>query len=407
MRAPFLIFIGLTPTRRDWLTVAAFGAALTVCYVVAGGEIESGWLARVSETGAALGCGSLTWLGVAGLWSVGERANRVQFGFRQALILPMFGLIGALIRPVFFNLPATTFDLHLYSFDGRLGFQASFWLGRIFERSVWIRGTAGLVYLALPVMPAIVAAAGWRQRRRLPFDPLFSFVVAGALCFPVLQICPGTGPKYAFPDSFPFHTPEAWTLVIRRIAVLDAPRNAIPSMHMTWALLACWCARPLSSWVQIFGGIFLGWTVLATLGFGEHYLCDLIVGCAFALFVSALVSRLPLFEPRRVQALVLGAVATVTWLLLLRTGALIAIPRVGAWTLVVGTVVASAWLEHRLVAANADAPGGRCSRIDSIGSLGPTITRSILSCLLVPVVPEPEYQIPGVEDCVSRSGGGR
>jgi hypothetical protein len=348
---PFVIFIGLAPARRDWLLVFTFSTALAMFYLVAGGGIASGWIAHAAEIGAALGCGSLASMGVIMLWSVGKRGTRARSGFLQALILPVFGLLGGLIMPVFWNRPATTFDLQLYSFDDRLGFQASFWLGRIFAQSAWIQYTAVLVYMALPLMPSIVAAAAWRQRRNLPFDPLVAFVIGGALCLPFFQICPGAGPKYAFPGVFPFHAPEALTIVIRRIAIPEAPRNAIPSMHVTWTLLACWCARPLSRWVQVFGGLFFTWTVLATLGLGEHYLCDLIVACAFALFIFALVCRVPLSEPRRREALVFGAVVTVGWLILLRTAALIAIPRAGAWTLAVGTVVGSAWLAHRLIAA--------------------------------------------------------
>jgi len=348
---PLFIFIGLAPARRDWLLVFAFSAALAVGYLAAGQGVESGWIAHTAEIGAALGCGSLAAMGVMMLWSAGERGVRARSGFQYALILPVFGMLGGLIMPVFWNRPATTFDLHLYSFDDRLGFQASFWLGRIFAQSAWIRDVATLVYLALPVMPAIVAAAAWRQRRSLPFDPLLSFVIGGVLCLPFFQICPGAGPKYAFPAVFPFHAPEAWALVIHRVAIPEAPRNAIPSMHLTWILLACWCARPLSRWIQVIGGMFLAWTVLATLGLGEHYLCDLIVACAFALFLSALACRLPLSEPRRRVALVFGAVVTVGWLLLLRAAALIAIPRAGAWTLAVGTVVGSVWLGHRLIAA--------------------------------------------------------
>ncbi len=345
---PFFIFIGIAPARRDWLLAFALSAALALGYLAAGGGIESGWIAHTAEIGAALGCGSLASMGVIMLWSVGERGLRARFGFQQALILPVFGLLGGLIMPLVWNRPPTTFDLNLYSFDDRLGFQASFWLGRIFAQSPWIRDTATLFYLALPVMPAIVAAAGWRQRRKLPFDPLVSFVIGGALCLLFFQICPGAGPKYAFPGVFPFHAPEASTLMVHRVAIPEAPRNAIPSMHLTWILLACWSARPLSRWVRVFGGLFLTWTVIATLGLGEHYLCDLIVACPFALFLSAFACRLPLSDPRRREALVFGAIVTVGWLLLLRAATLIAIPRAGAWTLALGTIVGSAWFQHRL-----------------------------------------------------------
>src|SRR5580692_136124 len=56
---PFVIFIGLAPSRRDWLLVFAFSAALAIGYPAAGGGIESGWIAHAAEIGAALGCGSL------------------------------------------------------------------------------------------------------------------------------------------------------------------------------------------------------------------------------------------------------------------------------------------------------------------------------------------------------------
>jgi hypothetical protein len=144
------------------------------------------------------------------LWSVGKRGTRARSGFLQALILPVFGLLGGLIMPVFWNRPATTFDLQLYSFDDRLGFQASFWLGRIFAQSAWIQYTAVLVYMALPLMPSIVAAAAWRQRRNLPFDPLVAFVIGGALCLPRVRYRAGFRYSAGCSSPGPFSQPSGW-----------------------------------------------------------------------------------------------------------------------------------------------------------------------------------------------------
>jgi hypothetical protein len=212
-----------------------------------------------------------------------------------------------------------------------------------------IRDLASLVYFALPLFPALVAAMSWREHRRLPFNPVVAFIAGGVLSFLLYQICPGTAPRMVFQDRFPGDAPAAATLTLARIAVPDTPRNAMPSMHATWVLIAWWCARPLSWRVRIVSAACLVLTLLATLGLGEHYLCDLIVACTFALAICAGCSvRLPLHVPERWQALSFGAFATVAWLLLLRTGTLSSISRPGAWMLTAFTLAGSVWLERRM-----------------------------------------------------------
>jgi hypothetical protein len=62
---------------------------------------------------------------------------------------------------------------------------------------------------------------------------------------------------------------------------------------MAWVLLVWWYSRALSWWERSIAFFFLFFTVLATLGTGEHYLIDLVVAFPFAVFVEALVRFRP------------------------------------------------------------------------------------------------------------------
>src|ERR1700733_5618880 len=116
------------------------------------------------------------------------------------------------------------------------------------------------------MFPAIVFAAGLRGNRRLPFNPLMAFVLAGTVAFFLYQVCPGTAPMSAFPRAYPNHPFAAGSLPLEPIAVPDSWRNAMPSMHVTWALLAWSCSLTLQRWVRVFCTVFLALTCLATLG---------------------------------------------------------------------------------------------------------------------------------------------
>jgi len=357
----FLLHLGLSPTRRELGLVLAFAVGFAALYLLAATnidplQVDHWWVSRFASIGAALGCGSVSVLGLDAFWSSGERARRARLVLRRAAIIPVFGIIAAIAMGFVSKIPATTFDLYLYSFDDSLGFQASFWCGRLFRNFHWIQQIASLVYDALPVLPPLVLAMSWRQRRRLPFDPLTAFVAAAVVCFCLYQVCPGTAPAAVFHDSFPDHPPAASTLQIARIAVPDSPRNAIPSMHVTWTLLAWWCALSLSRWMKIFSTLFLGWTLLATLGLGEHYLCDLMVASIFTVAISAACATQLGSSPVRRQVLALSSILTLAWLLALREGALVGIPHAAAWLLLILTVTLGANLQRRLIAAVGQVP---------------------------------------------------
>ncbi len=60
-----------------------------------------------------------------------------------------------------------------------------------------------------------------------------------------------------------------------------APRNCMPSLHMTWALMVWYQVRGKSLPVRLAADLFLLFNVIAMVGFGEHYVVDLIAAVPF------------------------------------------------------------------------------------------------------------------------------
>jgi hypothetical protein len=137
-------------------------------------------------------------------------------------------------------------------------------------------------------------------------------------------------------------------IVIEPVAVAG-PRNAIPSLHMAWVLLAWWNSKGLPLWIRTIVALFLVFTVLSTLGTGEHYFIDLIVAFPFAVAVQAIADyQTPLREARRSRPLLGGVLLTLGWLWALSSAPRQiwwASPAIG-WTLVTLTVLASFYLRR-------------------------------------------------------------
>jgi hypothetical protein len=122
---------------------------------------------------------------------------------------------------------------------------------------------------------------------------------------------------------------------------------------MAWVLLVWWYARGLSWWERAIAFAFLFFTVLATMGTGEHYFVDLIVAFPFALGMEALCAfERPWMERQRLAALALGFLGTLAWFFALRYGAhFFWWNAVVPWTLCAATVAASLLFERRLQGA--------------------------------------------------------
>jgi hypothetical protein len=295
-------------------------------------------------------------LGLASLFVMGVRVSRSRphqvrdsiVALGTALAIPLFVIVTAAVLPGTGHAHPVTFDRVLCAFDGSLGLQPSFVLGRLLTHLAWLGELANLSYEQVPVAILILYAstmgAGERGERNL----LLVFGVASLAGYLLYALVPAAGPRYLFPSRFPNSAPPLAGLALLPAALpTGIPRNAMPSLHMAWALLMFWNARQSAIWFRAGYGLYLVLTVLFTLGSGEHYLIDLVVALPFALAVQAAFS-VPIHELHRSLPFWAGSVGTLAWLGFLRFAAPVWLgSAVLDWSLVAMTVAGSVILERQ------------------------------------------------------------
>jgi hypothetical protein len=310
------------------------------------------------------GLSALAVMGMRAIWapargreldSGGERqADRTLFlyAFLPSVLFVASEYVASTLLDYTEALHPKTFDLYLYSFDCSLHVQFCFLAGQFFSRFLWIRFAGLVFYIALPLPLALVYAAHLRSRNKSAFAVMLAFLVTGPLGVLFYNMVPATGPVHIFGPGFPWRplsTLQAMHLVLAPIRVPGA-RNAIPSLHMAWVLLVWWNSRGLAAWIRGIAAAFVLFTVLATLGTGEHYFVDLVVAFPFALMVGALCFYpLPLSNGARRAAFLFGTFASLGWMALLSFATpFFWISALIPWAMVVTTISVSIWLMHRL-----------------------------------------------------------
>jgi hypothetical protein len=161
---------------------------------------------------------------------------------------------------------------------------------------------------------------------------VIALLAAGGTGYVLYQICPASGPTFAFGSAFPFSPPSDVAAQAKPLGAF--PRNAAPSVHIAWTLLLMWNLPSRQALVRAGAFLFLILTALATLGLGEHYLIDLVLAVPLAASAQAMCAASWL-------AGFAGLAVTSAWLWAFR---LCWLPsdRVSAWALVLATVAFSA-----------------------------------------------------------------
>ncbi len=235
-----------------------------------------------------------------------------------------------------------TLDLYLLSFDASLHVQLSFVVGRLFDSLRWLHEAGLFFYMGLAIPITLVYAGRLARFGTKSFSAMLAFLITGPVGILFYSLFPACGPAHAANRYFPFHPlsiSETSRLLLEPIAIVGA-RNAIPSLHMAWTLLAWWYSRGLSWLERGIAFIFLAFTVMATLGTGEHYFVDLVVAFPFALMIQGICAyELPWTDSRRLQAAGFGLGSVLVWLAALRfANRLFWISPVVSWMLVVATI---------------------------------------------------------------------
>lgn len=345
----FLFYLRNWPRMAEqWIWFAvSLGFGLVVRF-----PHDHNWVNAGSGILALYGLGAFFMMGMRWLWS-GQLERRQTFAVLAPAASLVFFVLSAQRALSLANLLyPKTYDLYLYLFDGSLGFQPSFLMGRAMAASMILRVAASLTYISLPFVMALVYALRLPKGTEKPsWDIITLFLLAGLGGWALYNVVPATGPVYVFGSDFPWHSLPYQSLprlFLEQIPVSgDIPRNAIPSLHIAWVLLLYWNTQGMSRAVRIFLGIYLALTAISTMGTGEHYFVDLVAGVPFALFVQAVVSPgQKAAISRRAAAAASGLALTTVWLLLVRFAAkAMLVSPVLPWSLVVLTCAAVWWLQ--------------------------------------------------------------
>ncbi len=342
----FLIHLSCRPSSRHLGFAVGAGIAAAVVYEVLGGpsspfspEVasslwrEHGFRAMVLEfeaIGGFIGVGSILVMALDKVWT---ESSRYGTPLRDALILPGFSLAVSLCLILVVTGSHISFDVLLYRFDASLGLAPAQVVVSWFRKMPWIETGSYLIYTGLLFFPALFHAWACYRGKSFGMRLLHAYVIVGVGGLLYL-ICPGMGPKYAFGQQFPDHLPPIDTVPTRGV-MSTGVFNAMPSLHMAWALLLWVAAWKLGRTAVTIASVLVIFTGLATVGFGEHYFIDLIVSMPVVMIVYGLCT-----SDHKLTVLGLGLV--LAWTFYLRTG--IQLPSSVNWLLVIMTAVTTVFM---------------------------------------------------------------
>jgi PAP2 superfamily len=269
-------------------------------------------------------------------------------------------------------------DADLARLDEAFGAQPSALMAIAFRELPFL-GTASLIVYTFVQLPiTVVAAFQWKRKAADELSVLPAFMIGSIIGFTCYWLAPAIGPKVYFGGQFPLMhaTPE----YLDQLPLYDFnphhPRNDMPSMHFSWAVMTFLFTRGFPFVARAYAALFAILTLCATIGLGEHYLIDLIVGMALVLLVRGLTAaRLPWRDPDRLRAALIGFAMLSAWIASIHFQSPIAPPITVLLSLAtigaaVGFERALARAEGRIAVAGraARAPERRAERRPEIGA---------------------------------------
>ena len=217
----------------------------------------------------------------------------------------------------------STYDLYTLYADLSFGFNPSLWCNHWVER-FGLFPVVSVVYesLILAIASTYALSLG---RRGQPLRVFGVMLLAGFVAIQAYRLLPACGPVYllgseCFTGEFPASCATLDAADVQPVALDPSfPRNAMPSLHVGWALLVYWICSDLlrqSRWRWL-ALAYLLLTALATMAGGEHYLVDLVASCPYALALWALCCPRQ-WSPQRVLTIVGSALALLLWIGIIR-----------------------------------------------------------------------------------------
>ena len=327
-----LLHVASGPTRVQMWTVVGLAAALTFALAALGQRAGAAIAARdvggdarqvifVVALCQAVGVACLLELAWRAWRSAGAARRHALLYFLPSSLFIGFTICGPFVMGLSSWVNPTTYDSLAYAADGAFGLQPSAVVARWFEAAPALRAVCLGIYNTNAMTFVFVYLMQLRQPRLPPVDVFSVIVVAGTLAPPLYLLFPVCGPKGLLDEAFRDAPPAAEVLARESRSPIDEASTAMPSLHTAVVLLCCWHSRGLPRWCRAICVVWLAGTLLATIGFGFHYLVDLIVAVPYALLVQALCApALPLFAVARWVPAVIGTLFMALWFVLIRFG---------------------------------------------------------------------------------------
>src|SRR5262249_33781104 len=123
---------------------------------------------QVSTCFGFLGLVSFLVLGFRAIWAEGEERQGLKSILVPAAALTFFVLGSQRLLNLSGLLCPQTADMYAYLFDGSLGFQPSFVIGKLFRDYPYIGIMGRFTYFSLPLAMAVVYAGHLRRGRNTP-----------------------------------------------------------------------------------------------------------------------------------------------------------------------------------------------------------------------------------------------
>jgi hypothetical protein len=347
-----LIHFRVRPSWLDALLVLGGGFAFAA---IDFGALH--FLPSLAGITSFLGITSMTVLGLRTIWSTGPEHPRITLAFVPALLFVFSDWASTILLRWTEQAHPNVLDLYLLSFDSSLRVLFEFLLGQAYAMWPWFKAAGLVFYIGLPMVIALVYAGQLLRDKTQALSAMIAFLMTGPIGVLFYNLSPAVGPIHLFGRRFPWaplSAAELAQLVVKPIP-LAGLRNCMPSLHMSWVLLAWWYSEGLSRWERSIAVLFVVFTVFATLGTGEHYAIDLVVAFPFVVFLQALCAlRLPWNDRARILALGYGLAVTLAWIAALRFALKLfwlnpAVP----WTCCILTVASAVLVHKRLEAATA------------------------------------------------------
>lgn len=343
----FLIHMWTRPQAKQWTAVLGMGLLASAVYAWIYQGFGNYFGAVPAVCASFLGLASLLVLAAQSLLGTPAQRPEHRETLLTAAAFPYLSFVIALALNLTSAQHPRVYDLWLYAFDETLRFRASFVIGHVTANSAILQDAARMAYESLPLVICWLVAIERRSPERFSAGMMRLFVSAGLAGVFLYQFLPAAGPAYIFGQKFPDSLPELSGITIQPILLHRVARNAMPSVHFACALLVWWNTGRFGRVWRVLAGGFVAMIFLATMGFGEHYLVDLLVAVPFALAVQAGCLKSAWDSAGRGEVFWGSAILTAGWIGALRFGLFLNSFAL-SWSAVIATVILTVWWKRAL-----------------------------------------------------------